>query len=449
MIRKLTFVALTSIALCVPVHAADNLLFILDASNSMWGQVDGKAKITIAKDALTKLMSDIPDDMNVALMAYGHQKKDSCTDVQMRSPMVNKASRFMVLEAMNGIEPKGKTPISYSLQEAGKYLSKNYKGVNNNIVLISDGVETCRGDPCATAEALVKANVNVKVHVVGFDISEKDRKQLACIADKGNGKYFSAKGTSGFKEAIKAAVEVVQEKPKAPPAPKVAEYFRDDFNGDVLGEHWGLINADPDSFIVENGVLTVIVSDPKAKKWSTIPNIFRLQKPMPKGNWRMTMQFTLKPQTHGEWISIGLANKDNSKLIAATLQLDTINYASTNYNFRGDKVTGKGASFVKQAMRTSSRDKIARAKQFTDKIKSVQIRLERKGRKYIASGKLEAVDPNDKKVNSKWVVLQELSSLRPPGDAMALYFASYPSGYLAKRTEGSINVDWVTIETVE
>lgn len=70
-----------------PAQADSNMLIILDASNSMWGQVDKTAKIETARGVLGDLVADLPADLNVGLMAYGHGDKESCTDVAMLTPI--------------------------------------------------------------------------------------------------------------------------------------------------------------------------------------------------------------------------------------------------------------------------------------------------------------------------------------------------------------------------
>ena len=63
--------------------AGTNLIFIVDGSNSMWGQVDGVAKIETARLALTNLVNEIPNETHVGLMSYGIFSKDSCDDVHL------------------------------------------------------------------------------------------------------------------------------------------------------------------------------------------------------------------------------------------------------------------------------------------------------------------------------------------------------------------------------
>ena len=156
-------------------------------------------------------------------------------------------------------------------------------------MLISDGFETCEGDPCAAASNLVSQGIEIKVHAVGFDVSDEARKQLECIAEKGRGRYFQASSTQGFKEAIAEVQQVAQAEP-APKALEPKEYFRDDFDGAELADHWEVLNSNPDTFIVEDGQLLIVSASPGSLGEDTVANLFRLNIALPKGDWVMSVK---------------------------------------------------------------------------------------------------------------------------------------------------------------
>ena len=180
--------------LCVPISFAvdsgnnASMIIILDASGSMWGQIDGKPKIAIAKNALAGIVKNLPENMNVGFVAYGHRKKGDCNDVEQLIPL-SALNKNKLLEKINGLNPKGKTPISLSI----RLTLNNLKGIKDKVtvILVSDGLETCKEDPCETTRLLKASGVNFIMHVIGFDVSEKENKQLQCIADAGNGKYVN------------------------------------------------------------------------------------------------------------------------------------------------------------------------------------------------------------------------------------------------------------------
>jgi len=292
----------------VPCLASSNILFILDSSGSMWGKVDNVAKVTTAKKVLTGLLRDLPRDTNVGLMAYGHRKKEDCKDVELLAPMGTNDPAKLAAH-VESLQPKGKTPLSYSLEQSLP-LFASLKGQSNSIVLVSDGKETCGGDPCKVAGKLAAAGLDIKVHVVGFDVSAEERKQLECVADQGKGRYFNAESSKGLEKAL---AEVKKEVVKAPPPKKEEkEYFRDDFDGEELAEHWEVLNPDPDSYIVEDGKLLIIGATAGRLEGGKVPNIIRLTKPLPKGDWVITVKFTVGYQTGKESSFLSLyENKDN------------------------------------------------------------------------------------------------------------------------------------------
>jgi len=185
------------------------MIIILDASGSMWGQIDGKPKIAIAKDALAGIVKNLPENMNVGFVAYGHRKKGDCSDVEQLIPL-SALNKKKLLEKINGLNPKGKTPISLSI----RLTLNNLKDTKNQVtvILVSDGLETCKEDPCETTRLLKASGVDFIMHVIVFDVPEKENKQLQCIADAGNGKYFTAKNANQLKLAVGIITRPVVEK---------------------------------------------------------------------------------------------------------------------------------------------------------------------------------------------------------------------------------------------
>lgn len=181
-----------------------NLVFILDASGSMWGQVNGTAKIQIAKEVMSGLIKDLPEGLNVGLMAYGHRRKGDCNDVEELFP-INVLDKEKMVEKIERITPKGKTPITLSVQKTAEKL-KTVEG-ETTIMLVSDGKETCEGDPCELVRKLKESGARFVMHVIGFDVTEEEKKQLECIAQAGGGTYYTAGNANDFMAAAKKVVE--------------------------------------------------------------------------------------------------------------------------------------------------------------------------------------------------------------------------------------------------
>ena len=458
MLRAIALATVLTVPFLGELQAATNIWFIVDSSGSMAGKINGVPKIETAKKTLRELVGNIDRDTRVTLLAYGHRRKRDCSDIGALTGMMTGDRTRDVAAAVKMLKPVGKTPIADSLNLVGFMAQKDYGKDTNTIVLISDGIETCGGNPCAIAGKLAEGDIAVRTHVIGFGVSGKERKQLECIARKGRGTYFPANSTAGFAKAVKGAIQLAQA-PKVPkiPSPAWREIFRDDFNGQDLSKNWEVLNPDQEAFIVEDGRLSVLVSDPKKKNWSALPNIFRLNKSLPGKEWAMTLRFIVKPQTLGETVAIALSDENNKKFIAASFDLYTFNYASTSINIRASKVGRKNANFSRTIFEITSRDLDARARQFTNKVKAVELRLQRKGRKYIASARFEKTNAKDKTIPTGWIKLPEITSLRPPGQTPVLFVGSFPNAagrsdyewYVPKNTESQIDIDWVKIEAPE
>lgn len=188
-------------------QGADSIL-ILDASGSMWGQVDGQTKISAARRAVGSILSKWKPNDRLGLMAYGHRSKGDCKDIELVVPV----SRFdpdRIKAAVNDLNPKGKTPIADSLRAAASALKTTENKAN--VVLVSDGIETCVADPCAVAAELKKAGVGFVAHVIGFDVTDPVAKsQLQCIAKATGGVYLDASNASALENALGKAVEAAQ-----------------------------------------------------------------------------------------------------------------------------------------------------------------------------------------------------------------------------------------------
>ncbi len=185
-------------------------VIIFDASGSMWGQINGKAKIEIARDALKNVIREWNPNVELGLTAYGHRSKGDCNDIETVIP-VGKVDKNRVIRTVMGIQPKGKTPISRSLRKVANEI--RYTEEKATIILISDGKETCDPDPCGTAKELEKQGIDFVTHVIGFNVDKNTDKQLECIAHATGGEYFSAKNAVALNKAIKVIAKKV-EKPK-------------------------------------------------------------------------------------------------------------------------------------------------------------------------------------------------------------------------------------------
>jgi len=186
------------------------ILFIYDASGSMWGQMDGKTKKEIASDVLASTIGNLPENQNIGLIAYGHRKKSDCDDIEFIVDLSN-SSKTKVVSAVKGINPTGKTPLSRSASMAINFLKDN--NTKATIILITDGIESCDGDICKVVTDAIAEGINFKLHIVGFGLKDGEKDQIKCAAKEGKGNYYDATDATGLGDVLTEATVQTVDKP--------------------------------------------------------------------------------------------------------------------------------------------------------------------------------------------------------------------------------------------
>lgn len=187
-------------------------LFILDASGSMYEPVGNERKIDAAKRVMAQVVPALEPEVRVGLVAYGHRQPGSCTDIETLVP-AGSDDRETLLRLVSVLEPKGKTPISSAILASASMLKT--RDVETSIVLVSDGIETCTGNPCEVVRSLKEAGINFVLHVVGFDVDAAAAAQLECLANQGGGEFFTAADGNELLVALRTVSEGVAEKVEA------------------------------------------------------------------------------------------------------------------------------------------------------------------------------------------------------------------------------------------
>jgi Ca-activated chloride channel family protein len=181
------------------------ILFVLDGSGSMRAEWDGSLRIDIAKKMLKELIDSLRVNKNIelALRVYGHQfdrKAQNCKDSKLETAFqVNNHSQM--INTLMAIEPKGVTPIAYSLEQATKDFpdDKNYR---NLIIMITDGLESCNGDPCAISLGLQKRGILLKPYIIGLGVGKDFTSAFSCM-----GRAYDARSGSEFKKLLSYVVK--------------------------------------------------------------------------------------------------------------------------------------------------------------------------------------------------------------------------------------------------
>jgi Ca-activated chloride channel family protein len=196
--------AALTFSLAAPTLAQErpNTILVLDASGSMWGQIDGVNKITIAREVVADILSDFPADQNLGFVTYGHRERGQCTDIEtLVAPAPGTAAA--ITRIVNDLNPRGMTPMTDAVIAAARALRHTEQAAT--VILVSDGIETCNPDPCAAARALEAAGVDFTTHVIGFDVRGEAEAlmQMQCIADETGGHFLTADNARELTDALR------------------------------------------------------------------------------------------------------------------------------------------------------------------------------------------------------------------------------------------------------
>lgn len=175
----------------VPPEMPARLVIAIDGSGSMAGQVGGMPKMEAAQSAARAFLRDVPESVEVGLVAFGHvggnddaQREESCAGVEMIAEPGS--DRTFVEDGLRSISATGWTPLAAAIEMSGKALDPTEDGLQV-VYVVSDGRETCGGDPVAAAGALHESELTAVVNIIGFDLDAQDRAELEAVAAAGGG----------------------------------------------------------------------------------------------------------------------------------------------------------------------------------------------------------------------------------------------------------------------
>lgn len=196
-----------------------NVELILDVSGSMAQSLDtGETRMDAAKRVLDDVIAQIPDrdGINVGLRIYGHEGDNtevgsivSCPATDLVVP-VDTVDKEALSDEINALQPTGWTPIALSLERAEEDFPEADEDVTNVIVLLTDGLETCGGDPAAVAEELQEGDRELFTNVIGFAVTGEEQQLLAGIADAGAGQLLGASNAAELSTALFTVLEELE-----------------------------------------------------------------------------------------------------------------------------------------------------------------------------------------------------------------------------------------------
>ena len=235
------------------------ILFVMDASQSMYGRWQSDVKINIARKLLGNLLDSLVtvDNIELALRVYGHQHRfppQVCNDTKLIVPF-SQGNIPSIKHKLKSLTPKGTTPIAYALEQSGTDFPP-CDNCRNIIVLITDGLEECDGDPCAVSRALQKQGIVLKPFIIG--IGRNFAEAFDCV-----GTYFDASSEEDFTKALNvvisqalnsttAQVNLLDEYNK-PTETNVTMTFYDNFSGLIKYNFVHTLNSKgvPDTLVID------------------------------------------------------------------------------------------------------------------------------------------------------------------------------------------------------
>lgn len=195
----------------LPASRKQHISILLDASGSMKAQVNGKSKMDSAKEAIESFADKLPNNAEVSLRVYGHKGTGDQKDKQVSCDSTEEIfhgqgdQTNQIKTALQGVEPAGWTPIANALHSVKEDI--NPETTDSVVYVVSDGIETCGGNPAQVAKELHQSKVKTIVNIVGFDVDNEGQKLLRQVAASGGGEFISANNDEALKNVLNKAYE--------------------------------------------------------------------------------------------------------------------------------------------------------------------------------------------------------------------------------------------------
>ncbi len=263
-LRLVTAILIGAISLVTTAFAEDRTMIVLDGSGSMWGRIDERPKLEIARETLRQVLQGVPESIELGLIAYGHREKGNCGDIEMIvPPAAGTAAR--IADEVDNMRFLGKTPLSAAVQFAAEEL--RYTEDRATVVLITDGIETCDRNVCELGTLLESQGLDFTVHVVGFGLSKEEGQQVACLAENTGGQFFSASDADSLVVALNETVAILP--------PEITFIARDQEDNDIndIELDWLISGADGGKVFEAKGKINAVTSLEPGKYTITVSGV--------------------------------------------------------------------------------------------------------------------------------------------------------------------------------
>lgn len=193
-----------------------NVVFLLDASNSMNNPLDGKKKIQLAKEAALTIAQKLPPGTFYTFRVYGRpsdHKPTSCQDsVKKYSTKLN-GNLTQLTKQIQSLQPKGWSPLSKAIESAYQDLQETAKrnAVSHNMIyIISDNTDSCGKDPVTASKRLnATSKVKAQIHFIGLDVNEEAERDFKKITEVSNGNFEVVSNQAELKQVLNLHAEEI------------------------------------------------------------------------------------------------------------------------------------------------------------------------------------------------------------------------------------------------
>ncbi|TGK11245.1 VWA domain-containing protein [Leptospira stimsonii] len=173
-------------------------LFIIDASGSMNEYLGIYQKIHLAKKHVSHYISSLPPETDIGFLAYGN-RVPGCSSSRLYHPL-EAGNPDTFKNRLFGLTPAGATPLAESIRIAGTIIAQRKK--ETEIILVTDGVESCYGDPKKEIQTLKQRGIPFKFHILGLGLKPNEEQQMKLLTEEGDGTYFGIEDDSSFHIAM-------------------------------------------------------------------------------------------------------------------------------------------------------------------------------------------------------------------------------------------------------
>ncbi|MGF2618392.1 vWA domain-containing protein [Rossellomorea aquimaris] len=194
-----------------------NIEIILDASGSMGADAGGETRMEQAKREIQNFLASAPEEANVSLRVYGHEGTGDDADKEMSCTAIEEVyergsyDEAAFQEALDQFEPAGWTPIAGALESAADSFEGLDGEQNTNLIyLVSDGIETCDGNPVTAAKSFAGSNISPIINVIGFNADSEAQQQLKEVAKEAGGAYANVNNAEGLRDEFERTGDILQ-----------------------------------------------------------------------------------------------------------------------------------------------------------------------------------------------------------------------------------------------